>query len=336
MKSNKGILLVNLGSPDTPAVKDVRRYLNEFLMDKRVLDIPYPIRRFIVNFFILPKRPKYSAEAYRSIWQEEGSPLILISEKVQKLLQEQIDLPVSLGMRYGNPTIKSALEVLLEKNVKEILLIPLYPHYAISTFESVVEKTKEELAKLNTSIKLEIIPPFYKEDNYINALLTSAEKYLREDYDFLLFSYHGLPERHIIKSDPTGSHCLSSLDCCKIESPAHATCYRHQVLETTKAFVKKANIPESKYAVAFQSRLGRQPWLHPYTDLEIKRLAESGIKKLSVICPSFVSDCLETLEEIGIRGKEIFLNNGGKEFTLIPCLNDSPEWIQTLKKYCLS
>ena len=336
MKNNRGILLINLGSPDTPAVKDVRRYLNEFLMDKRVLDIPYPIRRFIVSAFILPKRPKYSAEAYRSIWRNEGSPLTLFSEKVQKLLQEQIDLPVSLGMRYGNPSVKSALEILLKKNVKEILLIPLYPHYAMSTFESVAEKTKEELAKLSTNTQLNVISPFYNEENYIKALLSSAEKYLREDYDFLLFSYHGLPERHITKSDPTGSHCLSSPDCCDIESPAHATCYRHQVLETTKVFIEKANIPENKYVVTFQSRLGKQPWLHPFTDAEIKRLAESGIKKLLVICPSFVSDCLETLEEIGIRGKEIFLVNGGEKFTLIPCLNDSPEWIKTLEKYCLS
>ncbi len=333
---HRGILLVNLGSPDSTAVRDVRRYLNEFLMDGRVLDVPYPLRRLIVSGFILPFRPRKSAEAYRAIWWDSGSPLIVISERVKARLQEQLGMPVALGMRYGNPSIRKALQELISRKVSEILLIPLYPHYAMSTFESVFVKTMVELKKMKSDATLRIVSPFYDDPAYINALLASAADYLAADFDYILFSYHGVPERHLRKTDPTGSHCLASPQCCSTPSPAHETCYRHQVFETTAKFAEAAKIPSDKYSVAFQSRLGRNPWLTPYTDFELRRLAGSGVKKLLVICPSFISDCLETLEEIGIRGKESFLEAGGEDFQLIPCLNDHPSWIEALRGYCHS
>ncbi|MGD9900248.1 MAG: ferrochelatase [Calditrichaceae bacterium] len=334
MGKKRAVLLVNLGSPASPSVKDVRKYLNEFLMDKRVLDAPYPIRRMIVSGFILPFRPKKSAEAYSQIWWEDGSPLIVISKKVQRLLRERMEMPVGLAMSYGNPSIKETLQdLIVSKKAEEILLIPLYPHYAMSTYETVVAAVKKHLARMNPAVSLKIVPPFYKESHYIDALAASAESHLKWDYDHLLFSYHGLPERHLKKTDPTGNHCLVNENCCSVPSPAHDTCYRAQVFKTTEELVKKSGIPLNKYSVSFQSRLGRDAWLGPFTSEEIVRLANEGVKKLLVICPAFVSDCLETLEEIGLRGKEAFLEAGGEEFRVIPCLNDHPKWIDALKIY---
>ncbi len=332
----RGVLLVNLGSPDSPSVPDVRRYLRQFLMDPRVIDAPYPIRKMIVELFILPFRPKNSAHAYRQIWWQEGSPLLVLSRNVQRLLQEKIDHPVELGMRYGNPSIEAGIRRLLEHSpeVEEIYLFPMYPHYAMATYETVVVEAKQVLQKLNAPVKLSIQPPFYDDPDYIRALVESTRRFLNREYDHLLFSYHGVPVRHCKKADPTGKHCFRVENCCQVPSPAHATCYRHQVLRTTEAFVQAAGIPRGKYSVAFQSRLGIDEWLQPFTDREIERLAKSGVKKLLVMCPAFVADCLETLEEIGIRGKEIFLENGGEEFHLIPCLNDHSAWIDTLAKFC--
>lgn len=331
--SRQGVLLVNLGSPDSPSVPDVRRYLNQFLMDGRVLDSPYLIRRFVVSAFILPKRPKRSAEAYRSIWWEEGSPLVVISRRVQAALRQQLPVRVSLGMRYGNPSIESGLADLIEggpERVTEVFLIPLYPHYAMSTYETVEVEARRVLKRRWPDVRLHLQPPFYDDDRYIGALVESTRPHLERGFDHLLFSYHGVPERHLRKSDPTGRHCLSSPGCCQVPSPAFATCYRAQVLRTTDAFIRTAGIPPEKTSVAFQSRLGRDPWLQPFTEARIRELAASGVRRLAVICPSFVSDCLETLEEIGIGGREIFLESGGAEFELIPCLNDHPRWIETL------
>ncbi len=332
--SKRGILLVNLGSPDSTSVKDVRKYLHQFLMDERVIDAPYLIRKMIVGLFILPFRPKESAHAYQQIWWNEGSPLIVISRKLHALLQERIDEPVELAMRYGNPSIEYGVKNLLEKGVKEIFLFPLYPHYAMATFETVVVEVERVFKKLKANIKLNIQQPFYDDADYIAALTESTKAFLKDDYDYLLFSYHGVPERHCKKTDPTGNHCLTAENCCQVASEAHAVCYRHQVFRTTEEFVKAAGIPEGKYSVAFQSRLGVDAWLAPPTDHEIVRLAEEGVKKLLVMCPAFVSDCLETLEEIGLRAKESFLEAGGEEFHLIPCLNDHPKWVDTLAKYC--
>jgi ferrochelatase len=330
----RGVLLVNLGSPASPSVADVRRYLNQFLMDPRVIDSPWIIRRLVVSLFILPSRPKRSAEAYHSIWWPEGSPLVVISQRVQNLVRQAIDMPVALGMSYGKPSIESAVQELIDAGIEEVFLIPLFPHYAMSTYETVVVAVEEAIAKLKPSLKLTSQPPFYNSPDYIEASVAGVAPHLAGGYDHLLFSYHGLPERHLRKSDPTGSHCLAKPDCCQVSSPAHRTCYRHQVFATTAAFVAKAGVPSDKYSVSFQSRLGRDPWLRPQTDETIHRLARSGVKRLAVMCPSFVSDCLETLEEIGIQGKETFRQAGGDQFTLIPCLNEQPRWIETLARWC--
>jgi protoporphyrin/coproporphyrin ferrochelatase len=327
---SKGVLLVNLGSPDSPSVPDVRRYLREFLMDGRVLDAPWPVRFGIVHCAILPFRPKQSAEAYHKIWLPEGSPLIVTSRHVQAALRPKVDVPVELAMRYQNPSIPEAVKRLREQGVDTALVIPLFPHYAMSSYETAVERVKEVAAQVAPGMQLEVQAPYFDHPDYIRALVASAETALQGDYDHLLFSFHGVPERHLRKSDPTGCHCLATPDCCQRESPAHATCYRAQCFKTVAAFVKEAKVPEGKYSVAFQSRLGRDPWLKPYTDHELVRLANQGTRKLVVMCPAFVSDCLETLEEMGLRGRETFLGAGGKEFTLVPCLNEHPLWIAAL------
>ena len=329
---NKGVLLVNLGSPDSPSVAALRRYLREFLMDGRVLDAPWLVRFCIVHFAILPSRPKHSAEAYQKIWKPAGSPLVVISRNVQAKLQRRVSVPVELAMRYQNPSIPQAVRSLAQKGVNEMQLIPLFPHYAMSSYETAVERVKEVAAALAPQMRIQVQPPFFEEPDYIAALVGSAQEFLSKDYDHLLFSFHGLPERHLRKSDPTGQHCLRVEDCCATPSPAHATCYRAQCFKTVAAFVKQARVPETKYSISFQSRLGRDPWLKPYTDYEIPRLAQGGVRKLLVMCPAFVSDCLETLEEIGLRGRESFLAAGGSDFALSPCLNEHPLWLAALEK----
>jgi ferrochelatase len=328
---SKGVLLVNLGSPDSTSVGDVRRYLNEFLMDGRVIDTPWLLRRFIVGM-ILINRPKESAHAYEKIWTPEGSPLVATSRRVQKKLQERVRAPVELAMRYQNPSIEGAIRKLCDHGVDELLLIPLFPHYAMSSYETAVVRVKKTAQWLAPKMKISVQPPYFDAPDYVAALVASAKDYLETGYDHLLFSFHGIPERHLKKSDTTYCHCLVKENCCEVPSPAHATCYRAQCFKTAAAFVKLAGIPAGKFSISFQSRLGGDPWLRPYTDFELAELPKRGVKKLFVICPAFVSDCLETLEEIGIRGRETFLQAGGKDFAQIPCLNEHPLWITALEK----
>jgi len=327
----QAVLLVNLGSPDSPSVPAVRRYLRQFLMDARVMDAPWPIRFGIVYGCILPFRPKQSAHAYRSIWTAEGSPLITMSRRVQALLQARVKVPVELAMRYQNPSIEAALNSLAQQEVNELLVIPLFPHYAMSSFETAAERVKQVAWRRAPEIRLQVVPPYYEQPDYIAALVASAREHLDGGYDHLLFSFHGVPERHLRKADPTDGHCLQTPNCCEGESTAHRTCYRAQCFKTVRAFVRTAGIPGEKFSIAFQSRLGRDPWLQPYADRELIRLAREGKKRLLVLCPAFVSDCLETLEEIGQRGREAFLAAGGAELKLIPCLNDHPLWIDALE-----
>lgn len=327
---SKAVLLVNLGSPDSPSIPDVRRYLNEFLMDGRVIDVAWPIRRLVVGM-ILIKRPAESGHAYDKIWTKDGSPLVVYSRRVQAELQKRLRVPVELAMRYQNPSIESALKNLAAKGAKDVLLIPLFPHYAMSSYETAVVRVQELAAKYAPGMKITVQPPYYDSPDFIAALVGSASEFLKQDYDHLLFSYHGIPERHLHKSDPTGGHCLKVANCCEVASPAHATCYRAQCFATTREFVKLAGIPQAKYSISFQSRLGKDPWLKPYTDYELVRLAQEGKKRVLVICPAFVSDCLETIEEIGMRGCADFLAASGKEFTRIPCMNEHPLWIQALE-----
>jgi len=332
--SKPGVLLVNLGSPDSPSVADVRKYLREFLMDPRVLDAPWPVRWCVVNLAILPRRPVQSAEAYEKIWTKGGSPLVVTSRNVRRELQRRLggDIVVELAMRYQSPDIESAVAKLRAQGVTDLLVFPLFPHYAMSSFETAAVRAREVAARLAPEMKLRIAEPFFKDPGYIAALAASAEDFLEAGYDHLLFSFHGLPERHLRKADPTGGHCLATPDCCETPGPAHRTCYRAQCHATVRAFVEAAGVPANKYSVSFQSRLGRDPWLKPYTDFEFTRLAGTGVKKLLVICPAFVSDCLETLEEIAIRGREIFLGAGGTGFALIPCLNEHPRWLDALEE----
>lgn len=330
----KGILLVNLGSPDSPSPKDVKKYLGEFLMDERVIDIPLVARTALVKGIILKTRPKASAEAYKKIWWEEGSPLIVISERVQKKVQNLVDVPVALAMRYGSMTIKKGLQELVDQGVEEVLLFPLYPQFAMATTETITVLAEELRQKHFPNLKIESVPAFYNKPDYIEVLSESIKKHLEgKNFEHLLFSYHGVPERHIRKSDVTQSHCKIDGSCCKTPSKAHEFCYRHQCLEVTRLVAEKLQLKEDSYSTSFQSRLGFDPWLLPYTDRTIERLGKSGVKNMAIVTPAFVSDCLETLEEIAMEGQEIFHEMGGKDYTTVPCLNDDKEWVELLAKW---
>jgi ferrochelatase len=328
----RGILLINLGSPDSPSITDVRKYLREFLMDGRVMDVPYPIRFAIVHGFILPFRPSTSAKAYRTIWTTNGSPLVAISKSVQQELHKMTGLPVELAMRYQNPTIESALRALIAASVQDVLVVPLFPHYAMSSYESAVERVKQVAAEVTPELRLSVLPPYYDRTEYIGALAESALPYLQEDYDHLLLSFHGIPERHLLKANPGCRGCLEPKDNCEAPEAYDRTCYRRHCIETVKRFTVASGVRSGTFSFAFQSRLGMDAWLKPSTHDEIIRLAETGIQKLLVICPAFTVDCLETIEEIGIRAKKAFLEAGGRQFTLIPCLNNQPTWIDGLAR----
>ncbi|HEX7847719.1 MAG TPA: ferrochelatase [Chitinophagaceae bacterium] len=333
--SKKGIVLMNLGSPDSTKVSDVRRYLNEFLMDERVIDMPYLGRLLLVKGIIVPFRAPKSARAYSSIWTKEGSPLIILTQQLQNALQEQVNEPVEIAMRYGNPSPKTAFDNLLKRmpDIEEVIAVPLYPHYAMSSYETAVEYAKEVHQKHKYPFRLSFIKPYYDEPAYLDALANSIRPYLQQDFDHLLFSYHGVPERHIHKGDITGQHCLKVNDCCNVASPAHTQCYRHQCLVTTAKVAEKLNLPKDKFSFSFQSRLGRDEWLKPYTAKRFEEMPGEGIRKILVACPAFVSDCLETLEEIAEEGKETFLHAGGESFTMIPCLNVHPLWVKAIAGY---
>lgn len=327
----RGILLMNLGSPDSTEVKDVKKYLNQFLMDKRVIDNPYLLRLLLVQGIIVPFRAPKSAEAYKTIWTKDGSPLIVLSKQLEEALQQQVEEPVEITMRYGNPTPEAAFERLMQRmpGLEEVIAIPLYPHYAMSSFETAVEYAKETHRKKKYPFKLQFLKPYFDEPAYIEALADRMRPYLNEEYDHILFSYHGVPARHIIKSDVTGKHCLKVNDCCNTPSIAHNYCYRHQCFTTTRLVTEKLNIPKVKFSISFQSRLGKG-WLEPFTDIRLEEMPKEGIKKLLILCPAFVSDCLETLEEIEERGKESFLGAGGEKYKMIPCLNTHPLWVKAL------
>lgn len=330
----KGVLLVNLGSPESPTPKDVKPYLDEFLMDKYVIDVPYLLRALLVRGIILRKRPEKSAEAYAKIWTKEGSPLIVLSKKMHEKVKELVDIPVALSMRYGTMTILKGLQELHDKGVTEVMLFPLYPQHAMASTTTILVLAEELRAKHFPNMKFTNVPAFYNKPEYIQALANSMKRHLEGfEYDHLLFSYHGIPERHIRKTDVTTSHCKINGSCCNTPSPAHEFCYRHQCYETTKQVVKLLGIPEEKYSQTFQSRLAGDKWLEPYTDIEINKMPEKGIKKLAVVTPAFVADCLETLEEIAMEANHQFKEHGGEEFLAIPCMNDETEWCVVIAKW---
>ncbi|BCJ08886.1 MULTISPECIES: ferrochelatase [unclassified Pseudomonas] len=333
--TDHALLLVNLGSPASTSVADVRRYLNQFLMDPYVIDLPWPVRRLLVSL-ILIKRPEQSAHAYASIWWDEGSPLVVLTRRLQQAMTAHWPHgPVEIAMRYGQPALPEVLERLAAQGVRKVTLAPLYPQFADSTVTTVVELAKQTIAERKLPLQTRILQPFYDHPEYIDALVASARPYLEQDYDHLLLSFHGLPERHLKKLDPTGNHDFQAADCCKDASAEmRAVCYRGQCLATARAFAEKMGIPDGKWSVSFQSRLGRAKWIEPYTETRLDELGKAGVKKLLVMCPAFVADCIETLEEIGDRGKEQFIEAGGKELVLVPCLNDHPEWVRVLAGMC--
>ncbi len=332
---SKGVLLVNLGSPDSTDPKDVKKYLGEFLMDPRVIDVPLWARTLLVKGIILNTRPKKSAAAYQKIWWKEGSPLIVLSERLQKKIADRTSIKVGLAMRYGSMSIKKGLQELHDQGVNEVMIIPLYPQFAMATTETILVLAEELRAAHFPEMKFVDVPAFYNKEDYITVLSKSIGEHLENlDYEHLLFSYHGVPERHIRKSDVTKSHCKIDGSCCHAaNTPAHEFCYRHQCYKTTEQVAKKLNLKEGTYSTSFQSRLGFDPWLQPYTDRTIERMGKEGIKKMAIVTPAFVSDCLETLEEIAMEGEEIFHEVGGQEFTTIPCLNDRDDWADVLSNW---
>lgn len=333
--SKRGVVLMNLGSPNSASVKDVKKYLSEFLMDERVIDLPYIARLLLVRGIIVPFRSPKSAEAYETIWTKEGSPLVNTTFKQQVHLEERSSYPIVVSMRYGSPNPRDAYESLLSKvpDLEEVVLLPLYPHYAMSSYETAVKHMEETHRKLGYGFKLIVVPPFYNNRLYIDAYAAHIKPYLEKQFDHLLFSFHGIPERHLLKTDTTQSHCLKIGNCCETPSIAHETCYKHQCLVTMNLTAKALGLKKEQYSHAFQSRLGRDPWLKPYTDFRLKDMPKEGIRKLMVVCPAFVSDCLETLEEIAIRGKEDFLEAGGESYEMIPCLNEDLNWIAAMSSW---
>ncbi len=331
---NKAFILMNLGSPKSTQHKDVKTYLTQFLMDERVIDKPYLLRSLLVKGIIVPFRTGKSSEAYKSVWADEGAPLIIISNQLQQAVQKNFEEPVKLVMRYGEPSSFNVLKELhRDKSLNEIILLPLYPHYAMSSYETAVEDIKQAHRKGNYTSTISTIQPFYNDADYINALSESIKPYIQQDFDKILFSYHGIPERHVKKTDVTHVHCLKVNDCCHVASPAHNFCYRHQTITTTELVVKQLKIQKEKTEQTFQSRLGRDPWLTPFTAKRLTELPKEGIKKILVVCPAFVSDCLETLEEMAIQGKESFLASGGESFQLIPCMNTQALWVETITRW---
>jgi ferrochelatase len=326
-----GILLVNLGTPDEPTTPAVRRYLRRFLSDPLVIDIHPLARWLLVNLVIAPFRSPKSAEAYKKIWTPEGSPLLVhtrnLAGKVQGLLGK--DYKVSVGMRYGNPSIASAVDELVAAGVSEIRMLPLFPQYAASSTGSAVAEFERTMKAQKSAPPFRVLPPFYNHPGFIEAFAAVGGPVLkRVRPDHVLFSFHGLPERHILKEDPVGNRCLKFDECCDQDVMQNEKCYRAHCFKTAHALRKKIGIPDDLCGIAFQSRLGRTPWLKPYTDLVVPELIKSGRRRLVVFCPAFVADCLETLEEIGIRAREAALAAGAEAFELVPSLNDSPLWVR--------
>lgn len=334
----KGVLLVNLGSPDSPTKDALKPYLDQFLMDKRVIDLPYLLRAFVVRGIILRKRPAKSAEAYRKIWWSDGSPLIVISKRIQKKIQNRVSIPVALAMRYGNPSLESGLDELAQQGVTEVLLLTAYPQYAMATSETIEVLADKLVKEKYQQMTLTKFPPFYNSRDYINCLSSLIYRELELfDYDHLLFSYHGVPERHLRKTDKTGKHkkvrIIEGEYCCKPDSPESEFCYRTHCFETTRLIVDRLGIEEGKYTLSFQSRLGIDKWLQPFTADKIIELAQKGVKKLAVVTPAFITDCIETLEEIELRAGKDFKNNGGEEFKMISCLNDDDQWMDVISSW---
>ena len=332
-----GILLINLGTPDSPKTSDVRTYLTQFLNDPRVIDIN-PIGRFIlVNGIIVPFRSSKSAKLYQQIWTKDGSPLLINSMKMKVLLQKELgeNFVVELGMRYQNPSLELALNALKAAQVEKIIMIPLYPQYASSSTGSSVAEAIRLMQNWEVTPSIEVISKFYDNPDFIDACVDRAQKYDLNAYDYFIFSYHGLPERHIMKgSAHYGANSCKLGSCCDSITEKNQYCYRANCFETTRQLVKRLNIPQGKFETTFQSRLDDK-WIKPYSDKVVEAKAKEGMKNILIFSPAFVADCLETIYEIGTEYDEIFKHNGGNKVTLVESLNDSPIWIKALKNMVL-
>jgi len=327
--TKRALVLVNLGTPDSASVADVRTYLREFLSDPRVLDMNPVGRWLLLNLIILRTRPKESAHAYEKIWTEAGSPLLVYSEGLRDKVQARLgdEVRVALAMRYQNPSIHEVMLGLRDEGYDDFSILPLYPQYASASTGSTVERVLDEVKGWWNTPAIDVIPAFYDDPAFINAFAEVARQRLADfAADLVVLSFHGLPERHCTKSDLTGSHCLASPDCCDAIGSANANCYRAQCFATARALAAALDLGEQDYEVAFQSRMLKDPWIRPYADELIDSLPERGVKRVAVMCPAFVADCLETLEEIGMRAAEDFTAAGGETLILIPSLNDEDIW----------
>ena len=335
IKNNEAVLLVNLGSPKELNKRSVKQYLKSFLSDDLVVDIPKFFQQLILHTFILPFRPRKTLHAYEQIWTKEGSPLITSTEKIAKKLSKKTNWRVEIAMRYEEPSIEKALKILKNEGFNKLFVVPLYPHNAMATTMTTELEVRKISESLYDDLELVFIKPFYNNKKYLEALRKSIEPYVKDnDYDKLIFSYHGIPKRQAKKTDVTGSHCFSSGDCCDIDSLGSADCYKAHTVQASNKVAKELGLNDNKWEIAYQSRIG-PGWLTPFTDRRLSEMPNKNLKSVIVVCPSFISDCLETLEEIEIRGRDTFMNAGGKEMTYVPCLNDSNETINLLESLVL-
>lgn len=328
----QGVLLVNLGTPDSPSVSDVRKYLDEFLMDERVIDIPALNRTLLVKGIIVPFRGPKSAKIYKELWTENGSPLLYYGIRVQEMLQETLgsSYVVELAMRYQSPSIESALDRLKKQQVENIRVVPLFPQYASASTGSVIEKVMKLVSKWQTIPDISFVNSFHDNEGMIDVFAENARKHNPEAFDHILFSFHGLPERQLTKADHSGKYCLQTPNCCQRLNDVNRFCYSAQSHDTARLIAEKLNLPKEKYTVCFQSRLGNSPWKKPYTIEVLEDLAKKGAKRLLVFSPAFVSDCLETTIEISQEYQEEFKNWGGEKVQLVESLNDNPKWVEAL------
>lgn len=331
LQKNEGVLLINLGSPKELSKKSVRQYLRVFLSDDNVVDLPKFFQQFILRLFILPFRPKNTLEAYEKIWTKEGSPLIISTESIANKLTEKTGWNVEYAMRYEEPSIEKALHKFKKNEINKIYVISLYPHNAMATTVTTELETRNVAMNVSNDFELIFTKPFFDNEEYINAMVNSIRPYVEnKSYDKIIFSYHGIPKRQAKKTDETGEHCFSTSNCCEIENDGSKDCYRSHTRIASDLTAKKLGLEDDQWEIAYQSRIG-PGWLTPFTDKRLAKLPEEGKDNIAILCPSFISDCLETLEEIDIRGRETFLKAGGKKMTYIPCLNDSEDTINLLE-----
>ena len=331
LQENEGVLLINLGSPKELSKKSVRQYLRVFLSDDNVVDLPKFFQQFILRLFILPFRPKNTLEAYEKIWTKEGSPLIISTESIANKLTKKTGWNVEYAMRYEEPSIEKALHKFKKKEINKIYVISLYPHNAMATTVTTELETRNVAMNVSNDFELIFTKPFFDNEEYINAMVNSIRPYVEnKSYDKIIFSYHGIPKRQAKKTDETGEHCFSTSNCCEIENDGSKDCYRSHTRIASDLTAKKLGLEDDQWEIAYQSRIG-PGWLTPFTDKRLAKLPEEGKDNIAILCPSFISDCLETLEEIDIRGRETFLKAGGKNMTYIPCLNDSEDTINLLE-----